>query len=94
LRLCLLCIVKKSNSIRTKLTEEKDFEVFPYGTSGNGTAAAARRSAGYSDWTGGTAACSNRSSGHSELGRNRTVKTNRLVLDFVGFGCIILKQPN
>jgi len=39
----------------------------------NGTAAAARRSAGYSDWTGGAAVCSDRSSGsfrirgHSEL---------------------------
>ena len=40
---------KKLDSIRTKLTEEIDFEVCPYGDSGNGTAAAARRSAGYSD---------------------------------------------
>ena len=47
--LCLLYIVKKFDSIRTKLTEEIDFEVFPYGDSGNGTAAAARRSTGYSD---------------------------------------------
>jgi len=37
-----LCIVKKIDSIRTKLTEEIDFEVCPYGDSGNGTAAAAR----------------------------------------------------
>jgi len=49
LRLCLLCIVRKLDSIRTKLTEQIDFEVCPYGDSGNGTAAAARRSAGYSD---------------------------------------------
>ena len=34
---------KKLDSIRTKLTEEIDFEVCPYGDSGNGTAAAARR---------------------------------------------------
>jgi len=54
---------KKFDSIRTKLTKEIDFEVCPYGESGNGTAAAARRSAGYSDWTGGAAACSDRSSG-------------------------------
>jgi len=40
---------KKFDSIRTKLTEEIDFEVCPYGDSINGTAAAARRSAGYSD---------------------------------------------
>jgi len=40
---------KKFDSIRTKLTEEIDFEVWPYGDSGNGTAAAARRWAGYSD---------------------------------------------
>jgi len=49
LRLSLLCIVKKLDSIRTELTEEIDFEVCPYGDSANGTAAAARRSAGYSD---------------------------------------------
>jgi len=29
LHLCFLCIVKKFDSIRTKLTEEIDFEVFP-----------------------------------------------------------------
>ena len=40
---------KKIDSIRSKLTEEIDFEVCPYGDSGDGTAAAARRSAGYSD---------------------------------------------
>jgi len=49
LRLRLLCIVKKFDSIRTKLTEEIDFEVCPNGDSGNGTAAAARRSAAFSD---------------------------------------------
>jgi len=49
LRLYLMCIVKKLDSIRTKLMEEIDFEVCPYGDSGNGTAAAARRSTGYSD---------------------------------------------
>ena len=38
---------KKFDSIRTKLTEEIHFEVCPYGDSGNGTAAAARRSPGY-----------------------------------------------
>ena len=69
--LCLLCIVKKFDSIRTKLTEEIHFEVCPYGDSGNCTAAAARRLLGYSDWTGGVW----RSKlggipnwGHSELG--------------------------
>jgi len=46
---------KKFDSIQTKLTEEINFEVCPYGgvcpygDSGNGTAAAARWSAGYSD---------------------------------------------
>ena len=40
---------KKFDSIRTKLTDEIDFEVCPYGNSGSGTAAAARRLAGYSD---------------------------------------------
>jgi len=40
---------KKLDLIPTKLTEEIDFEVFPYGDSGNGTGAAARRPAGYSD---------------------------------------------
>jgi len=42
-----LCIVKKLDSIRTKLTDDIDFEVCPYGDSSNGTAAAARRSVGY-----------------------------------------------
>jgi len=37
------------DSIRTKLTEEIDFEVCPYGDSGSGSAAAGRRSTGYSD---------------------------------------------
>ena len=49
LHLCLLCIVKNLDSIRTKLTEEMHFDVCPYGDSGNGTAAAARRLTGYSD---------------------------------------------
>jgi len=40
---------KKFDSIRTKLTEEIDFEVCRYGDSGNGIAAAVRRSSGYSD---------------------------------------------
>jgi len=44
-----MCIVKKFGSIPTKLTEEIDFEVCPYGDSGSGTAEAARRSAAYSD---------------------------------------------
>jgi len=41
LRLYLLRIVKKFDSIRTKLTEEINFEVCLYGDSSNGTAAAA-----------------------------------------------------
>ena len=87
--LCLLCIVKKLDSIRTKLTEEIDFEVCPYGNSNSGTAAAACRSAGYSDWTGSMAACSDRSSGAfgtggvRNWGRNLAVKTNRLVLPLI-----------
>jgi len=80
-----LVYCKKFDSIRTKLTEEIDFEFFPNGDSGNSTAAAARSSAGYSDLTGGAAACSDRSSGAFRTGgirnweRNRAVKTNRLV---------------
>jgi len=62
LRLCLLCIVKKFDSTRTKLTEEIHFEVFPYGDSGDGIAAAARLSPGYCN-TGGAASCCDRSSG-------------------------------
>jgi len=49
LRLCLLCIVKKFDSIPTKLTEEIGFEVCRYGDSDDGTGAAARRSPGYSN---------------------------------------------
>jgi len=71
--------------------EEIDFEVWPYDDSGNGIAAAARRSPGYCNWTGGAASCCDRARGHSELwafgtggvrnsGRNRAVKTHRLVL--------------
>jgi len=88
LHLCLLCIFKKVYSIRTKLTEEIDFEVCPCADSGNGTAAAARRLAGYSVWTGGAAACSDRSSeafwtgGIQNWGRNRSVKTIHLVASF------------
>jgi len=42
------CVLPKNlDSIRTKLTEEIDFEVCTYGDSGNGTAAAARRLTGY-----------------------------------------------
>ena len=78
---------KKLHSIRTKLTEEIDVEVCPYGVSGNGTAAqhdaqwdiliepAARRRAAIE------------ARGHSELGafgtawgRNRVVITNLLLL--------------
>ena len=39
---------KKFDSIRTKLTQELHFEVYPNGDSGNGTAAAAQCSPGYS----------------------------------------------
>ena len=40
---------KNFDSIQAKLTEELHFEVCPYGDSGNGTAAAARRCLGYSN---------------------------------------------
>ena len=76
---------KKFNSIRTKLTKEIHFEVCPYGDSGNGTATAARRSPGYSNWTGSAAACCDRSSGAFRTGgvrnwgRNRAVQIHRLV---------------
>jgi len=86
-RLCILCIVKKFrlDSNKTDGAEEIHFEVFPYGDSGNGIAAAARHSPGYCNWTGGAAACSDRSSGVFRTagirnwGRNRAVKTHRLV---------------
>jgi len=66
---CVSCVsYKKLDSTWTKVTEEIDFEVFPYGDYANGTAAAARRSAGYCDWTGGEAACSDRSSGAFRTG--------------------------
>jgi len=42
-------LLKKFDAIQTKLTEEIDFEVCPYGDSGNGTAAAARRLVAYCD---------------------------------------------
>jgi len=54
---------KNFDLIETKLTEEIHFEVCPYGDSGNGTAAAARRSPGLSNWTGAAAACCDQSSG-------------------------------
>jgi len=66
---------KKFDSMQTKLTEEIDFEVCPYGDSGNGTAAAARRSAACSDRSSGAF----RTGGVRNWGRNRAVKTNRLV---------------
>jgi len=66
---------KELDSIRTKLTEETDFEVRPYGDSGNGTAAAAH-SVGYSDWTGGVQR--SKLGGIPNWGRNRAVKTNWL----------------
>jgi len=76
-----LCIVKKLDSIRTKLTEEIDFEVCPYGDSGNGTAAAGRHSAGYSDLIEPAARRHARSKlrGIRNWGRNWAVKTNWLV---------------
>jgi len=67
-RLCLLCIVKKFNSIRTKLTDEIDFEVCSYGDSGNGTAAAARRSAEYLIEPAARRRAAIEARGHSELG--------------------------
>ena len=88
LGLCLLCIVKKFDSIRTKLTEEIDFEVCPYGDSGNGTAAAARRLAGYSDWTSCMAACSDRSSGAFRTGGVRS----KLGASKVCFDCLLSRQ--
>ena len=54
---------KKIRLDSIKLTEEIHFEVFPYGDSGNGIAAAARRSPGYCNRTGGAASCCDRSSG-------------------------------
>jgi len=78
---------KKLDSIWRKLTEEIDFEVCPYGESGNGTAAAARRSVGYSDWTGGVQRLKLR--GIRNWGRNRAIKTNRLVI--IGF-CFLMPK--
>jgi len=57
--------------------EEIDFEVCPYGDSGNGTAAAARCSAGYSEWTGSVQR--SKLGGIPNWGHNRAIKTNRLV---------------
>jgi len=56
------------DSIRTKLTEEIDFEFFPYGDSGIGTAAAARRDILIEPAARLRAAIEAR--GHSELGRS------------------------
>ena len=97
---CVSLVYCKKNSTRfEQLTEEIDFEVCPYGNSGNGTAAAARRSAGYSYWTGGAAACNDRSSGAfrtggvQNWGRNRAVKTNWLVnlaMTNSAVGCLLI----
>ena len=76
---------KKFDSIRTKLTEEIDFEVCPYGDS-----AMALLQQHYVRWDILTEPAERRCAaiearGHSELGafgtggRNRAVKTNRLV---------------
>jgi len=65
--------------------EEIHFEVCPYGDSDSGIAAAGRRWPGYCNWTGGAASCCVRSSGAFwtagiwNWGRNRAVKTHRLV---------------
>ena len=86
---CLLCIVKNLDSIRAKLTEVIYFERCPYGDSGSGTAGAARCLPAYSNWTGRAAACCDRSSGAFRTGsirnwgRNRAVKTHRLVYLFL-----------
>ena len=88
---------KKFDSIPTKLTEERDFEVFLYGDSGNGVAAAARRSPGYCNLTGGAASCCDRSSaafptgGMRNWGRNPAIKTHRLVCLFV---CLFVTLVN
>ena len=76
---------KKSGSIRTKLTEEIDFEVCPYGDSGNGTAAAARPRWDILIEPAARRHAAIEARRHSELGacdnwgRNRAVKTYRLV---------------
>jgi len=59
------------------MTEKIDFELCPYGDSGNCNAAAALRSVGDSDWTGGVQRSKLRCI--PNWGRNRAVKTNRLV---------------
>ena len=77
--------------MQTKLKEEIRFEVCPYGDSGNGIAAAARRSLVVEPAARRRAVIETR--GHSELrafgtggvrnwGRNRAVKTHRLVAVF------------
>jgi len=64
LRLCLLCTVKKFRLDSNKTDGGDTFWNFrPYGDSGNGIAAAARRSPGYCNWTGGAASCCDRSLG-------------------------------
>jgi len=50
LRLCLLLCIEIKTGLDSNKSDGGDmFEVCPYGDSGNGTAVAARRSAGYSD---------------------------------------------
>jgi len=71
------------DSIRTKLTEEIDFEVCPCDDCGNGTAAAAQHSTGYSDWTGGAVVCSDRSSGAFRTGEVLHFKDDRLQWNLV-----------
>ena len=79
LRLCLLCIVKKIDSNKTDRGNR--FEIFPYGDSGNGTAAAARYSAGLNWWCGGVQW--SKLGGIPNWGRNWAVKTNWLVFSYV-----------
>jgi len=94
LRLCLLCIVKKFDSIRTKLTEETDFEACPMAIPAIALLQQhdARRDILIEPAARRRAAIEAR--GHSELwafgtrgvpnwGRNQAVKTNRLVILFV-----------
>jgi len=77
---------KKIHLIRTKLMEEIDFEVFRYGDSGNGTPAAARRIEPVAQRHTAIEARGHSEQGAFETGvvrnwgRNRAVKTNRLVV--------------
>ena len=94
LRLCLLCIVKKFDSIRTKLTEEIHFEVCPMAIPAVALLQQhdARRDVVIEPAARRRAAIEARR--HSELrafgaggvrnwGRNRAVKTHRLVALFI-----------